>query len=49
MLSNAEKVEFAYKLLLEVVETWDEKDVEIYQAYLSFDELVSELGKVKLK
>jgi len=49
MLSNAEKVEIAYKLLCEVVNTWDEKDVEVYQAQLSFDELVSELGKVKLK
>jgi len=48
MLSNAEKVEIAYKLLLEVVETWDEKNVEIYQSYLSFDELVSQLGRIKL-
>ena len=48
-MTNAERLDFAYSLLLEVVANWDEDDVEIYTPKMSFDELVREIGSIKLR
>jgi hypothetical protein len=48
-MTNKERLEIAYKLLLEVSENWSEKEVKTYKAKMSFDELVAEIGSIKLK
>ena len=48
-MNNKEKLKIAQKLLTEIVENWNENEVEFYDSKFSFDELVSEINSIDLK
>ena len=47
--TNEEKLKTATRLLSDVCENWSEDEVEEYGATMSFDELVAEIGAIRLK